>query len=63
MLHLREIEQGLLVGAVRLPQRAAAGEDIRAEAKRFVDGLEVRASRERDPTDKPVERVYLTRPV
>jgi len=44
MLHLREIEQGLLVGAVRLLQRAALGENIRAEAERFLGGLEVRAS-------------------
>lgn len=49
MLHLREIEQGLLVGAVRLLQRAAEGQDIRAEAKRFVGGLGVRASGETDP--------------
>jgi len=44
---LREIEQRLLVGAVRL--------DIRVEAERFVVGLE-------DPRGKPVERLYLTRP-
>jgi hypothetical protein len=55
MLRLREIEQGMLAGAVRLLQRAAGGEDIRTEAKRFVVGLE-------DPGGKPVERVYLTRP-
>ncbi|HEV3177310.1 MAG TPA: hypothetical protein VGZ72_15060 [Stellaceae bacterium] len=63
MLHLREIEQGLLVESVRLLQRAAEGEDIRAEAKRFVGGLEVRTSGETDPRGKPVERVYLRRPV
>ena len=62
MLHLREIEQGLLVGAVRLLQRAALGENIRAEAGRFVGGLEVRASGETAPTGKPVERVCFTRP-
>jgi hypothetical protein len=63
MLHLREIEQGLLVESVRLLQRAAEGEDIRAEAERFVGGLEVRASGENDPRGRPVERVYLRRPV
>lgn len=62
MFYLREIEQGLLVAAVRLLQRAAQGEDIRAEAGRFVDGLEVRASGEKDPRGKPVERVYLKQP-
>ncbi|HXP74839.1 MAG TPA: hypothetical protein VN823_11890 [Stellaceae bacterium] len=62
MLHMREIEQGLLVGAVRLLQRAARGEDIRAEAERFLGGLEVRASGETDQRGKPVDRVYLTRP-
>ena len=51
------------MGAVRLLQRAAEGQDIRAEAKRFVGGLEVRASGETDTTGKPVERVYLPRPV
>jgi hypothetical protein len=49
LLHLREIEQGLLVGAVRLLQRAARCEDICTEAKRFVAGLEVRASGSRTP--------------
>jgi hypothetical protein len=63
MLHLREIEQGLLVGAVRLLQRAASGETIRAEAERFVGGVEIRASGETDPTGKPVERVYFTQPI
>jgi hypothetical protein len=62
MLHLREIEQGMLVEAVRLLQRAAKGQDIRAEAERFVGALEVRASGETDPRGKPIERVYLKRP-
>jgi|GEM_PF-3183412 hypothetical protein len=61
MLHVREIEQALLVGAVRLLQRAAKGEDIRAEAARFAGGLEVSASGETDPNGKPIERVYLKR--
>jgi hypothetical protein len=62
MLHLREIEQGMLVEAVRLLQRAAKGQDIRPEAERFVGALEVRASGEIDPRGRPVERVYLKRP-
>ncbi len=62
MLHLREIEQGMLVEAVRLLQRAAKGENIRAEAERFVGGIEVRPSGETDARGKPIERVYLKRP-
>ncbi|HLJ20252.1 MAG TPA: hypothetical protein VKU84_08645 [Stellaceae bacterium] len=62
MLHLREIEQGMLVEAVRLLQRAAKGQDIHVEAERFVGALEVRASGETDPRGRPVERVYLKRP-
>jgi hypothetical protein len=62
MLHLREIEQGMLVEAVRLLERAAKGQDIRTAAERFVGGIEVRASGEIDSRGKPVERVYLKRP-
>ncbi len=62
MLHLREIEQGMLVEAVRLLQRAAQGQDIRAEAERFVGALEVRPSGATDARGKPVERVYLKPP-
>jgi len=62
MLHLREIERGMLVEAVRLLERAAKGLDIRAEAARFVAPLEVRASGETDALGKPVEWVYLKRP-
>jgi hypothetical protein len=62
MLHLRKIEQGMLVEAVRLLERAAEGKDIRDEAARFVAPLEVRASTETDALGKPVERVYLKRP-
>ena len=62
MLHLREIEQGMLVEAVRLLQRAAKGQDIRAEAERFVAALEVRPSGDTDARGKPIERVYLKRP-
>jgi hypothetical protein len=62
MLLLREIERGLLVESPRLLQRAAVGEDIRAEAERFVGGLEVRASAETDPAGKPVERAFLKQP-
>lgn len=62
MLHLREIEQGMLVEAVRLLQRSAKGEDIRAESARFVGPLEIRASGETDARGKPIERVYLKRP-
>ena len=62
MLHLREIEQGMLVEAVRLLERAAKGQDIRAEATRFVSALEVRPTGETDLRGKPVERVYLKRP-
>ena len=50
------------MGAVRLLRRAAVRENIRAEAERFVGGLEIRASGETDLTGKPVERVYFTRP-
>jgi len=62
MLHLREIEQGMLVEAVRLLERAARGEDIRAEAARFVRSIEVRPTGETDARGKPIERVYLKRP-
>ncbi len=62
MLHLREIEQGMLVEAVRLLQRAAKGENVRAEAERFVGGIEVRPSGEIDARGKSIERVYLKRP-
>lgn len=61
MLYLREIEQGMLVEAVRLLERAAKGEDIRAQAQRIVSALEVRPSGETDPRGEPVERVYLKR--
>jgi hypothetical protein len=62
MLHLREIEQAMLVEAVRLLQRAAEGQDIRAEAARFVRPLEVRPSGGIDFRGRPVERVYLKPP-
>ena len=51
----------MLVEAVRLLERAAKGEDIRAQAQRIVSALEVRPSGETDPRGKPVERVYLKR--
>jgi hypothetical protein len=62
MLHLREIEQGMLVEAVRLLQRAAEGQDIRVEAERFVTSLEIRPSHDTDARGRPIERVFLKRP-
>ncbi len=62
VLRLHEIERGLLVEAVRLLERVALGEDMRAAAERFVSGLEIRRSGESDPSGKPVDRVILRRP-
>jgi len=59
VLRLSEIERGLLVEAVRLLERVAAGEDVRDQAERFVAGLEIRRSGETDPAGRPVERVHL----
>jgi len=63
VLRMSEIERGLLVEAVRLLERVAAGEDMREAAERFVAGLEIRRSGETDPSGCPVERVYLRRPM
>ncbi|HKX09138.1 MAG TPA: hypothetical protein VJN67_13145 [Stellaceae bacterium] len=49
----------MLVEAVRLLERAAKGQDVRAEAARFASALEVRPTGETDLRGKPVERVYL----
>ena len=62
VLRVSEIDRGLLVEAVRLLERAARGENIRAEAERFTAGLEVRLSEETDPGGRKVARVYLRRP-
>lgn len=62
VLRLSDIERALLVEAVRLLQRAAAGEDIRAEARRFVDGLEITPGTDTDTSGRPLERVNLRRP-
>jgi len=62
VLRLTDIERALLVEAVRLLERAAKGEDVREEARRFVAGLEVRASADTDASGRPLERVNLKRP-
>jgi hypothetical protein len=62
MLRLSEIERSLLVESLRLLQRAAKGEDIRADAQRFVAGLDISPSGERDPRGNPIDRVFLKRP-
>ncbi|HVM78680.1 MAG TPA: hypothetical protein VMU06_06650 [Stellaceae bacterium] len=62
VLRLSDIERGLLVEAVRLLERAAKGEDVREEARRFVAGLEIRSSGETDAGGRPLERVNLKRP-
>lgn len=62
MLRLSEIERGLLVEFLRRLQRAARGEDIRADAERFVAGLDISPTGETDFRGNPVDRVYLKRP-
>ena len=63
VLRMSEIERGLLVEAVRLLERVAAGEEASAAAERFVAGVEIRRTGETDPAGRPVERVYLRRPI
>ena len=62
VLRLSDIERALLVEAVRLLERAAKGEDIRDDARRFVAGLEVQSSTETDASGRPMERVTMKRP-
>lgn len=62
VLRVSEIDRGLLVEAVRLLERAARGESIRAEAERFTAGLEIRLTDETDASGRKVARVYLRRP-
>ncbi len=62
VLRVSEIDRGLLVEAVRLLERAARGESIRAEAERFTAGLEIRLTDETDASGRKVARVYLKRP-
>jgi hypothetical protein len=59
VLTMTAIERGLLVQAVRLLQRAARGEDVRAAAARFVAALEIRRTEETDQAGNAVERVFL----
>ena len=61
-LWMNAIERSLLVEAVRLLRRVAAGEDMRAAAAKFVGGLEIRSTGEADGAGKPVERVFLKPP-
>jgi len=63
VLRMSEIERGLLLEAVRLLERVAAGEDAREAAERFVAGVEIRRTGETDPSGRPVERVYLRPPI
>lgn len=56
------IERSLLLEAVRLLERVAAGEDVRGAAKTFVGGLEIKLTAETDGAGKPVERVFLKPP-
>ena len=62
VLRMSAIERSLLVEAVRLLERAARGEDIRAEAERYVAGIEIGPSGETDAAGKPVERIFLNQP-
>jgi hypothetical protein len=61
MLQLREIERGLLVESLRLLRRAAQGEDIRVDAQRFVAGLDISPSGEKDARGNSIARVVLKR--
>jgi len=61
MLRMREIERGLLVESLRLLRRAAQGEDIRVDAQRFVAGLDISPSGEKDARGNPIESVVLKR--
>jgi hypothetical protein len=61
MLRMSEIERGLLVESLRLLQRAARGEDIRADAQRFVAGLDIGPSGEKDARGNSIARVVLKR--
>jgi hypothetical protein len=59
---MSHIERSLLLAAVRLLQRVAAGEDVRAAATHFVGGVEIGPSGELDDAGKPIDRVYLKPP-
>ncbi len=59
---MNAIERNLLVEAVRLLQRAAAGENVATPARRFTAALEIRPTGELDQAGKPVERVFLKPP-
>lgn len=59
VLRMNAIERSLLLEAVRLLQRAAAGQDVRRAAAAFVGGLEIKPTDEVDTAGKPIERVFL----
>lgn len=62
VLSMNVFERSLLLEAVRLLRRAAAGEDIRATAAAFVGGLEIKPTGEVDAAGKIIERVFLKPP-
>ena len=62
VLSMSVFERSLLLEAVRLLRRAAAGEDIRKPAAAFVGGLEIKVTGEVDAAGKPIERVFLKPP-